>query len=442
MSPKGRLVLVTSLLALAGCDTLFGKKKDPLQGSREPVFISNENVNPDVEPGTHEVKLPKAESIAHWPQASGTPHHVVPTAKLGEVGAEPAWTRDVGRGAGSDRRLMAGPVSAEGIVYTIDSVSRISAVSLEDGKVVWEQDVSAKEGEHPSFGGGVAVENGIVFAGTAAAEAYALNAKTGEILWSQRVAGPVRTAPVVKNGRLYLVTLNNQLECMDAKTGEALWTHSGIIESAGLLGSATPAVGDDIVVVAYSSGEVYALKTSNGHTLWSQSINPARRLDPVSSLSHIKARPILDGNKVYLVSHGGRMEALEVRTGKPVWSRDVGGIRTPAVVGNYLFMVSGENRLICMLKQSGKVIWSKQLPRYENEEKSKNPLLWAGPIAVNSHLVLAANHGQAIFVRAKDGHMERQITLPSGTSLSPITAAGYLIFLTDSANLVAYRERN
>ena len=46
--------------------------------------------------------------------------------------------------------------------------------------------------------------------------------------------------------------------------GRKLWSHNGIPETAGLLGGASPAVEGEIVVVAYSSGELFALRVENG----------------------------------------------------------------------------------------------------------------------------------------------------------------------------------
>ena len=51
---------------------------------------------------------------------------------------------------------------------------------------------------------------------------------------------------------------------LDAETGAVDWTHTGIEETAGLIGSASPTVDGDIVIVPYSSGEIFALRAQNG----------------------------------------------------------------------------------------------------------------------------------------------------------------------------------
>src|SRR3546814_18359741 len=78
----------------------------------------------------------------------------------------------------------------------------------------------------------------------------------------------MRGAPVVSDGRVFVITLDNQMLVLNTETGERLWNHVGVQETAGLLGSASPAVARNTVVVPYSSGEVLALLTDDGRTVW------------------------------------------------------------------------------------------------------------------------------------------------------------------------------
>src|SRR5690606_16073309 len=160
------------------------------------------------------------------------------------------------------------------------------------------------------FGGGLAYDQEKIYAATAHAEILSIDAKTGKILWRFPTSAPVRSAPTVIDGRVFVITINNQLEVFNANDGQILWTHTGITESAGLLGGARPAVQTVVIVAPYSSGEVFALRIENGYPLWSETLQANKQLDSVSALSHIKARPIIDKNMVFLVSHSGRISAL------------------------------------------------------------------------------------------------------------------------------------
>ena len=97
--------------------------------------------------------------------------------------------------------------------------------------------------------------------------------------------------------------------------GSTLWEHQGIVESAGLLGTAAVAVSKDIVVVPYSSGELYAMRVENGRIAWSYSLFFQGRLVADTPLSDIDASPVIINNTVYAGSNSGRLVAIDLRTG-------------------------------------------------------------------------------------------------------------------------------
>lgn len=448
------VILLAIPLFLMGCETMFGKKtKEPLTGERQRVLMMSEEIIPDAGVGHIYVGLPDAVHHQEWSMASGNARHaMLPGIMNTEI--KKVWERNVGAGNGnlfhlfnnsggflshSPCRLLNGPVAAEGKVFTIDAEGTVVATALKTGEELWRSETVSTSEQSQLFGGGLAYDCHKVYASTANAEVLALDAQKGTILWRASTSGPVRTAPTVKDGRVFVVTINNQLEAFDANTGKLLWTHTGIIESAGLLGGASPAVHEGVVVVPYSSGEVFALRVENGYPLWSESLSASRRLDSVSSLSHIKARPIIDRNLVFLIGHGGRMTALDLRSGQTVWTKEIGGIRTPAVAGDFLFMVTNENHLVCLKRDTGQVLWVTKLPRDMNTTKSEGKILWAGPILANNQLVLGGSNGRGLMLMADSGKKSLAFDLPDGTTLSPILVDKTLIFLTDSATLVAYR---
>lgn len=434
-----RLLGVSFILLLCGCESFLGKKeKVPIEGKRETVLLDDILIRPDRPEQAQMITLPQTRENEAWPMASGNAQHTMDPVALGDNPAR-VWRFNIGRGFGSASRLLNGPVIAEGKVFAVDAEGEVSAVDLKTGVVVWETSTRPEEGISQAFSGGLVYDKGRIYVATSAAEAVALDAEDGKLLWRKKITAPVRSAPTVQDGRVFVVTINNKLEALEGATGKLLWSHSGIIETAGLLGGASPAVYGGVVVVTYSSGEIFALRAENGFPLWSESLSAFNRLDSVSSLAHIKARPVIKDGRVFLISHSGRTSALDLRTGKRIWTRNFGGIRSPAVAGDYIFMLTNENNLLCMTQREGWILWAARLPRFKDEEKRDGKILWAGPILVEDQLVLSGSNGQAIFVSARDGKTLKTVDLSDETVLSPIVADKTLVFLTSQANLVAYR---
>ena len=358
-----------------------------------------------------------------------------------ELGENPrkAWQSDIGSGSDSDERIVASPIVAQGRVFTMDAESQVSAFDAETGRQLWSVNPVPDEEDDGHIGGGIAFDDGGLFVTTGFAEVIALDAETGAEIWRIPVGGPLRSAPTARGGRLFAITVDNKLYALDASNGDTLWTHSGIAEAASLLGGGSPAVDAGVVVVPFSSGELVALKVENGRVLWTHSLSRVRRTDVVSTLAHIRGRPVIDRGRVFAMSHGDQMVAIDLRSGRRVWDKNIGGLENLWVAGNYVYALSNSAELICLARNDGRIHWVTQLRRFEDEDDRRNPIIWTGPILASDRLIVAGSQGEALAVSPYSGNVIGRIEMPDGVSVAPVIANRSIFFLADDANLVAYR---
>jgi outer membrane protein assembly factor BamB len=429
---RALLVLIPALTLIA-CEST----KPPLPGKRLSVLRLDKQIEPDSEIANLEVRLPRPVVNSDWPEAGGYPNHVMQHVALGDD-IETAWRTSIGDGSSRTGRILATPVAFGDRVYTMDADSTVSAFDRKSGNELWDTNVKPED-SGPAFGGGIAYAEDRIFVTTGYAQIVALDAKTGKEVWRQGVVAPLRSAPTVSDGRIFAVTVDNQLEVLATSDGRKLWNQAGTPETAGLLGGASPAVEGDVVVVAYSSGELFALRVENGRQLWTDNLAAARRTDALSALADIRGRPVIDRGRVYAISHSGRMVAIDLRTGERIWEQDIGGTETPWVAGDFIFVISNDSELICLTRRDGRARWVAELPRYENLKKKKGALEWAGPILGGDRLIVVASNGEAMSFSPYTGAALGRVTLPDGTFLTPIIANETLYVLTDEADLIALR---
>ncbi len=430
---------VLGMLALAGCDLWFGlDEAPPLPGERLSVLSHQNTLAPDPELAGAEILLPAPIPNPDWPQPGGYANHAMHHIEVGEALAT-LWRENIGEGADDAERLVGSPIVADGRVFVMDAETRVSAYDTESGKTMWELDLTPDEDDDGHIGGGLTFDGGRVFATTGFAQVVAIDAATGEELWRRTLDGPMRTAPTARGGRVFVVTVVNKLYALRADTGETLWDYTGIEETASLLGGASPAVDEGIVIAPFTSGELVALSVESGRELWSDSLAAVRRTDVVSTLAHIRGRPIIDRGRVFAISHGGLMAAIDLRSGQRIWDKDLGGQESPWVAGDYLFVLTNNAELVCLSRENGRVFWVRQLPRFEDEEDQQDPITWTGPILASDRLIVAGSHGEALAVSPYTGQVIGRQELPDGVSVSPVAAAGTLYLLANDATLVALR---
>lgn len=431
------LLFLTAAIFLTACETsVFDPEEQSIPGERIPILLLDQQLKPDVEEVA--IRLPRPQANPAWPQAGGYPnhamHHLVMSASPKEV-----WSAGVGSGADAESRLISQPVVAGNRVYVADVDGRITAIEVESGERLWRTDLTPEDEDDVTFSGGIAYAYGYLFISTGFAEVVVLNAESGETVWRRAMPSPMRAAPTISDGRLFVTTFDNQLFVLDVRNGETLWKHKGFEESAGILGGASPAVEGDIVVVPYSSGELFAILTNNGRIMWSYSLASSRRSDVISSIADIRGQPVIDRGWVFAVSHSGRVVALNMRSGERIWEKELGGIQTPWVAGDYIYLLTTNNELLCLTREKGEILWVLQLPLYQNPIEKEEPIVWHGPVLASDRLLLAGSHGRVLAVSPYRGDVIGQITLDDGVSVPPVVAQGTMYLLTTDADLIAFR---
>ena len=190
----------------------------------------------------------------------------------------------------------------------------------------------------------------------------------------------------------------------------------------------------------FSSGEVFALRVENGRIAWVENLGTRRAsTGTLASLSDINGEPVIDRGRVFVVSHSGRMAALDLTTGSQIWDQTIGGVQTPWVAGDFLYVVTSENTLLCLSREDGRIRWVRQLKRYSDEEAKEEPIQWSGPVLASDRLFLASSAGVAVSISPYSGRVLGWLKLPDAVAVPPIVANEMLYFLTDQAEVVALR---
>lgn len=423
----------------------------PAEEDRISILALDEQISADPRYAGVSIEVPPSYVNVSWPQPGGeadhTLHHIAATLDM-----EIVWKADVGK-AGKRERLTSPPIAAGDRVYVMDAETTVTAFNADDGAVIWRKELAPEMEERfrirdlfqrsdPSeigFGGGVAFDQGRIFVTSGFGFVAALDAISGEEIWRVQTNAAVRTPPTAYRGKVYLATNINEFLVLDQEDGEEVWTFQSFEETARFLSSASPAAAGDLVVAPFSSGEIVAFLADSGRALWNETLAQQARLTALASLNDIAGSPVIDRGLVYVVSHGGRFAAIDIRSGQRVWENTITSLQTPWVAGDFIYVVSTEGQLVSMARSDGGIIWVSQLRRYEKEKKKKGRVTWAGPVLAGDHLILVSDLGELVKVNPLNGEVVETFELDQGSMISPIVANEKVYVLSDKGRLVAIR---
>ena len=342
----------------------------------------------------------------------------------------------MGTGTAYRRRLIAPPVVADGAVYAVDALGEVTALTALDGRRRWSFDSRREADRDGGLGGGLAYAGGTLYVVTGLAEVIALNPADGTPRWRVDLPAPARGGVTVAEARIFVTTTENHLLALSTEDGRRLWTYRGQPTVTMALGLPAPAVEGDIVVTGFASGELAAIRASDGRALWSETLTSSRG-GGLADIAAITALPVIDRGRVFASGLGGITIAIDLRSGRRLWERDVAAAETPWAAGDWLFLLTTGAELACLGREDGRVRWLRPLGRFKNEEKRRDPINWAAPVLAGGRLLVANSAAQLVEVNPADGEITGRVELPGPVVQQPAVAGGVLYVLTEAAAVAA-----
>lgn len=436
-----KITTAAACLLVASCG-LFSEDKIKLDGERISVLDTDTKLRPDYRPGAFKVVLPHPHTNKSWSQSGGNSVHRMEHLQTGSQ-LKGFWESSFGTGNSGRDFLISEPIIAYKVAFAIDADATVSAYRLDSGERIWKQRLKplVKEDKSTALKGvGLAEYKRKIYATTGFGGVFALDMTTGKKIWFYNAEMPIRIAPTVANDKVLIQTIDNTLIALNAASGEEEWRYKSAMEQTTLVGGASPAYdpAQDLIVAAFSNGELRAFKGSTGSPLWSDWLAAHARTNSLANINAIKANPVIAGNVVFAAGHNDILVAIDVRTGTRIWERDIGSTNQPWVAGKMLFVLSTNNDLLAMEAETGKIVWSTKIPLGTSSD-DKTGVFLSGPVLADNRLLVATSSGYAFAVSPYTGRIMSFVALDDGVEVSPVVADGITLLTTNDAELVAYK---
>ncbi len=425
---------------LIGCaeeDIILPGKREDLRapfGEVSNDIVKTENV-------AQKISLPKQKSNANWTHRIGSPATRTAHPALASQLTGVQWSTPIGEGDSRRHRITADPIVADGRIFVMDAKSTVTAVAL-SGEPLWSVNLTpARDKENDAGGGGLAYGDGKLIVSSGFGKLRALDPASGAELWLQDLDAPATGTPSISRGLVYVVSGDNIAWAVNADTGRVEWQLDGASDVSNVSGGPAPAVGDDLVVFAFGSGEMQAAFRKGGLRRWDATVAGQRRGIAASTISDITGDPVIAGNTIYAGSYSGRIVALNADSGARLWTAKDGALGPVWPAGGSIFAVTDRNELVRLDGETGERIWGTRLPFFVKEDRRRRVEIVAhyGPIIAGGRVIVGSNDGLIRSFDPVTGAQVSAVEVPGGASTNPVVAGNTLYVVSRSGVLHALR---
>ncbi|QNT78831.1 PQQ-like beta-propeller repeat protein [Entomobacter blattae] len=456
MNPKPRQALLkrrsilaggTLLPLLAGCGMFDSAVKPPLTGNRKDILSTGAGLT--VDPDEHAaITIPAVSAEREWQQPGRIPSHVGFNAAID--GLNPLWSTSIGAGIsepdilsyialGDNGRgvLGATPIISNGRIYVVDAQGNVSAINLATRETIWNFTPKLPKLQSSNVGGGLCIDGDTLYIVDGVAETLAVDAHTNDIKWRVNVGVPGRSAPTVLGNTLYFSTLDQKLYALDIDTGTQKWNYAATPADTVIFGQPAPAIENSTLLAGFVSGDLVALRAETGEVIWSDVLGNANGRSSVLDFASIRGMPVIMDGTVYTVSIADVLVAIDIRSGRRLWEREVSGQNTLLVIGEWIFMISLDQQLACLDRITGRVRWVTQLQRFRDEEEQSDAVFWMGPLLLNDKLVCISNFPDngLIVADPATGKIQMEKQLSFVPAVPAVVGEGKLFMISQSGDL-------
>lgn len=199
--------------------------------------------------------------------------------------------------AGKARDYTFVPAIVGNAVYVAEADGSI--YKLEDGKTIWR----TKVGQPISAGVGASAN--LVVVGTAKGEVLAYSAENGSAKWQARVSSEVLAAPAIGADGVAVRSGDNRVFLFDLTDGGRKWVYQRATPTLSLRNTAPPIFGDRYVFVGFPGGKLVALGLQNGAPVWEGTVALPKGATELDRVADIVSLPVIDGTQVCAVAFLG-----------------------------------------------------------------------------------------------------------------------------------------
>lgn len=328
-----------------------------------------------------------------------------------------AWSASVGKGAG----FMFVPGFVDRLVYATGHDGTIYTLADEGGRAVTRFDAQAK------LTAGVGVIDNMVAVANNKGEIVAMDA-AGRALWKSPISGEVLAPPVIALGTVVIRTADGRIIALNRIDGKRKWLYPRAAPALTLRTNASVLINRGVVYAGYPAGKMVAIELDSGKPIWEATLSLPRGSNELERISDVSGLPFLDDTRICAAVYQGRTGCLETLNGNVLWSREISSADGVAIDAKYLYVADVEGVVHALDKTNGATVWKQE------KLKGRDP---GTPVVVKGRIVVGDRVGMVHALSPANGELTGRVATDGSRVVSLVANGDRAVAQTEKGGVFA-----
>ncbi len=310
------------------------------------------------------------------------------------------------------------PALSDGFVYAASLKGDVIKINAASGQIVWRIDAG------DALTGGVAVGEGKLLLGSEKGYLMAFDLN-GKALWKTKLSSQVLSVPVI-DGKLAVVRCgDSRIYGIQMTDGSRKWLYERSNPTLTIRSSAGVTVGDGFAYAGFAGGKMVAIRVEDGKPVWEVSVAQPKGTTEIERIADITSSPVIDGALVYAVAYQGKVAAVERGSGRVIWNRDISSYTGLDADGGKVFIAHANSAVYALDYASGKTFWR------QGDLKQRRI---SAPMPLDNAVVVGDVEGYLHFLSRDDGSFLGRMQANSAPVMPKLIPLGKNSFIAQSRN--------
>lgn len=271
------------------------------------------------------------------------------------------WDLNVGPG----QPYVFSPAAEGQAIYAASREGRIVRIDAATGRELGRIETGKR------LSGGVGVGAGLILVGTPKGELLAYRTADGQPAWTAQLSGEILTPPIAQGNLIIARGNDGKVWALDAADGRRRWVYSRALPALSLREPASLVADARAVYAGFPGGRLIALSLANGAPLWEANVALPRGATELERIADVTGALALTERQVCAAAYQGRVACFDRLSGQNLWSREVSALRGVAGDARQLYLADASDSVQSFDRDRGVSPWKQDKLR----DRRLSPLL-------------------------------------------------------------------